>query len=157
MNHRVYRVTTATFWRKFHHEGKISPGWWGWDARPLPFTIFTITYITHAVVVYAPAERADSLPQFLFYPYMYSVVWTVPTMCPFNLYSLIFGVFGGRMRNEDLPESGVCGFPISSVSCPHFRTLPLSFLFCRLHHPSFFVKVLNNRLVCSQFLSERLI
>jgi hypothetical protein len=26
------------------------------------------------VVVYAPAERADTLPLFLLYPYMYSVV-----------------------------------------------------------------------------------
>jgi hypothetical protein len=26
------------------------------------------------VVVYAPAERADTLPLFLLYPYMYSVI-----------------------------------------------------------------------------------
>jgi hypothetical protein len=39
-------------------------------ARPSPFTISTITY---KVVVYAPGERADTLPIFLFYPYMYSV------------------------------------------------------------------------------------
>ncbi len=25
--HRVHRVATAAFWRTFHHEGKISPGW----------------------------------------------------------------------------------------------------------------------------------
>jgi hypothetical protein len=24
---RVHRVVTAAFWRTFHHEGKISPGW----------------------------------------------------------------------------------------------------------------------------------
>jgi hypothetical protein len=40
-------------------------------ARPSPFTLFTITY---KVAVYAPAERADILPLFLLYPYMYSVV-----------------------------------------------------------------------------------
>jgi hypothetical protein len=27
--HRVHRVATATFWRTFHNDGKISPGWWG--------------------------------------------------------------------------------------------------------------------------------
>jgi hypothetical protein len=29
---------------------------------------------TYKVVVYTPAERADTLPLFLLYPYMYSVV-----------------------------------------------------------------------------------
>jgi hypothetical protein len=37
----------------------------------LPTTIYTITY---KVVVYAPAERANPLPLFLLYGYMYSVV-----------------------------------------------------------------------------------
>jgi hypothetical protein len=36
-------------------------------ARPPSFTTSTITY---TVVVYAPAERADTLPLFLFYPYV---------------------------------------------------------------------------------------
>jgi hypothetical protein len=27
VHHRVHRVATAAFWRTFHHEGKISPGW----------------------------------------------------------------------------------------------------------------------------------
>ncbi len=40
------------------------------DARPPPFTISTITY---KVVVYALAERADTLHLFLPYPYIYSV------------------------------------------------------------------------------------
>ncbi len=34
-------------------------------ARPLPFTLFNITY---KVAVYAPAERADTLPLFHLYP-----------------------------------------------------------------------------------------
>jgi hypothetical protein len=37
-----------------------------------PFTIPTITY---KVIVLATAERADTLPLFLLYPYMYSVVY----------------------------------------------------------------------------------
>ncbi len=67
------RLAMAPFWRKFHHDGKISPGWWGWGvptAHPPPFTLSTITH--KVVVVYAPAERADTLPLFLLYPYMYS-------------------------------------------------------------------------------------
>ncbi len=39
----------------------------GGGARPPLFTISTITY---KVVVYAPAERAESVPLFLLYPYV---------------------------------------------------------------------------------------
>jgi hypothetical protein len=71
LSHRVYRVAMATFSRTFNHEGKISPAWWGLvGARPPPFTLSTITY---KVVVYAPAERADTLTLFLLHPCMYSV------------------------------------------------------------------------------------
>ncbi len=37
-------------------------------AHPPPFNISTIMY---KAVVYAPAERADTLPIFLLYPYVY--------------------------------------------------------------------------------------
>ncbi len=43
----------------------------GGGARPPPFTVSTITY---KVGMYAPAERVDSLPLFILYPSMYSVV-----------------------------------------------------------------------------------
>ncbi len=42
----------------------------GWGLHAHPFSISTITY---KVVVYALAERADTLPLFLLYLYMYSV------------------------------------------------------------------------------------
>jgi hypothetical protein len=42
----------------------------GGVARPPSFTLSTITY---KVVMYAPAERADTLSLFLLYPYMCSV------------------------------------------------------------------------------------
>jgi hypothetical protein len=50
---------------------KLAQAGEGGGARPPFFTIATITY---RVVVYAPAERAGTLPIFLLYPYMYSVV-----------------------------------------------------------------------------------
>jgi hypothetical protein len=61
------RVATAAFWCTFHHDGKISPAGEveGGGAFPSPFTIFTITY---KVAMYAPAERADTLPLFHLYP-----------------------------------------------------------------------------------------
>ncbi len=35
--HRV-AMAMATFWRTFHHDGKISRPWWGWGgARPIPY------------------------------------------------------------------------------------------------------------------------
>ncbi len=52
-------------------DGKISPGLVKvGGARPPPFTVSTIM---SKVVVYAPAQRAETLPLFLLYPYMYSV------------------------------------------------------------------------------------
>ncbi len=48
--HRVHIVAMSTFWRTFHHDGKISPAWWGWGgARPPSLTPSTIT---SKVVVY---------------------------------------------------------------------------------------------------------
>jgi hypothetical protein len=43
-------------------------------AAPPPVIISTVTY---KVVVYAPAERADTLHLFLLYPYLFSVGFTV--------------------------------------------------------------------------------
>ncbi len=48
----------------FHHDEKISPGWWGW-CTPTRFLLFTIAY---KVAVYAPVERPDTLPLFHLYP-----------------------------------------------------------------------------------------
>ncbi len=35
----THRVATATFWRKFHHDGKISPAWRGWGC-PHPLSLY---------------------------------------------------------------------------------------------------------------------
>ncbi len=49
----------------------------GEGGRCLPtFFHYTVYNITYKVMVYAPTERADTLPLFLLYPYMYSVVNT---------------------------------------------------------------------------------
>ncbi len=55
-------------------EKSAQPGEGGGVARSLPFTISTIKY---EVVVYTRAERADTLPLFLLYPYKYSVQITI--------------------------------------------------------------------------------
>ncbi len=39
LKHRVQRVVTAAFWRTFHLEGKISPGWWGWGVHVHPLSL----------------------------------------------------------------------------------------------------------------------
>ncbi len=61
-NHRVNRMAMTTFWRIFHHDGKISQGWCGWECTPPP--LFAISTLTSKVVVYAPAERTDTFPYF---------------------------------------------------------------------------------------------
>jgi hypothetical protein len=48
------------------NDGNFSPAWWGWGAHPPSFTLFTIM---SKVVVSAPAERADTLLQFLLLPF----------------------------------------------------------------------------------------
>jgi hypothetical protein len=35
----VHRVSMATFWCTFHHDGKISPAWWGWSVHA-PFSLY---------------------------------------------------------------------------------------------------------------------
>ncbi len=62
-------METAAFWRTSHHDGKLAQaGHGGGGARPPPFTYHHVQS-----VVYAPAERADTLPLFHLYPYMCSV------------------------------------------------------------------------------------
>jgi hypothetical protein len=64
----------ATFWRTFHQDGKFAQaGKGGGGCTPTPFPISTIT---RKVVVYAPAERADTFNLFLLYPYIGSLVVT---------------------------------------------------------------------------------
>ncbi len=60
------RVATAAFWRTFHHDGKISPGWWGWGRHAHPLSLYLPSRTK--VTVYAPAERADTFPVFHLYP-----------------------------------------------------------------------------------------
>jgi hypothetical protein len=70
----------VTFWRTFYNDGKISLCLVrvgdARRARPPPFTLPTIT---SKVVVYAPAERIDTLPLFLLYPYMRATVQSTQT------------------------------------------------------------------------------
>ncbi len=60
----------VTFWRTFHHGWKIR-------RRCTPTSCHYISTIPYKVVVYSPAQRADTLPLFLLYHYMYSVGGTI--------------------------------------------------------------------------------
>ncbi len=60
-----------------HHDGKIIP-----DHGERGGASFTLVTITYKVAVYAPAERADTLPLFHLYHYMYSMVVTPLTIFP---------------------------------------------------------------------------
>ncbi len=61
----THRVATATFLRFSTMREKLAQPGEGGDARPPPFTISILTY---KVVVYAAAERADTLLLFLLFP-----------------------------------------------------------------------------------------
>ncbi len=58
------RPAMATFWRTFHHDGKISPACWGGGGvHALSFSLYLPSQAK--LFVYAPAERADTLLLFL--------------------------------------------------------------------------------------------
>jgi hypothetical protein len=93
-NHRVHRVAMATFWRNSLLRVQLPQPGEG------PFILSTITY---KVVAYAPAERVDTLPLFLLYPYINSVV---VTRCS-GLYKGAFGVPGGNGWEQELTVQGL--------------------------------------------------
>jgi hypothetical protein len=32
----THRVAISAFWRTSHHDGKVNPGWWGWEVHAHP-------------------------------------------------------------------------------------------------------------------------
>ncbi len=36
----THKVATTAFWHAFHHDGKISPGGWGWRVRSHPLSLY---------------------------------------------------------------------------------------------------------------------
>jgi hypothetical protein len=76
----------------------------GCNARPSSFIISTITY---NVVVYTPAERADTFRLFLLYPYINSVVGSVVTVSTKGLLEgLVERVLGTGVNSS---RSLLCG------------------------------------------------
>jgi hypothetical protein len=71
----IYKVARAIFCRTFLMMVKSAQPNEGVGCTPSPFHSIYCT-ITSKVVVYTLlAERADTLPLFLLYPYMYSMVY----------------------------------------------------------------------------------
>ncbi len=75
--HRLHRVAPATFWRTFHHDGKIGPGWWGWGMHAHPLSL---NLPSRPKLWCTPQLRGQTLPLYLLYPYIYSVENTVSYM-----------------------------------------------------------------------------
>ncbi len=78
------RVATAAFWHTLHHDGKLSPDWWGgggeWGARPPPLSL-QLPSRTYKVAVYSTAEWADTLT--LHSPYFISInIGMYSVVCP---------------------------------------------------------------------------
>ncbi len=76
---------------------KWAPARWVGGCTHTPFHYIYST-ITFKVVVYAPAERADTLPLFLLYPYMYSVLTTSPSTNPVLILTPIPCYTGGAYK-----------------------------------------------------------
>jgi hypothetical protein len=75
--HRVERSSVHSSWWK-NQPSLVRVVWLHLHAYP-PFHY--ILHHVYIVVLYAPAERADTLPLLLLYPYMYSMINTLP-LCP---------------------------------------------------------------------------
>ncbi len=87
------RVAIATFWRKFHHDGKISLVWWGWGVHDQPpFTISTIAWNV------CPRWDGRYTPLFLIYPYIYSVA--VTRTQPEPVFVNVYGAQQSILRNR---------------------------------------------------------
>ncbi len=68
-DHRAHWVAVATLWRTFHHDGKISPAWWGWGEHSLPLSLYLLSRVVGTLL---PRGQIHS-SIFLLYPYMHSV------------------------------------------------------------------------------------
>jgi hypothetical protein len=84
-------------------EKSAQPGENG-GCTPNPFTISTVMY---KVVVYATAARADTLPLFPLYPYMYSVLCTVSLHMTLDTPFTFGAVHYRRNRNEETRGSHI--------------------------------------------------
>ncbi len=67
------RMAMATLLHTFHHDGQISPDWWGWEVHAHPLSLYCIY---HQLQKCTLMEGRYSLP-ILLYPYMYSVVTSI--------------------------------------------------------------------------------
>jgi hypothetical protein len=84
-----HRVAMVTFWRTFHHDGKISPDWRGREVHALPLSLYLLV-----LVCSGSEDRYCSLPLFLLYPYSYSVFHTILIWCDVSFMYPIPGSHG---------------------------------------------------------------
>ncbi len=76
----THRVEMAAFWRTFHHDGKISPGCWGWGVHAHPLSLYLPSRTKLQCTLQLRGQIHTSY-FFHLYPYMYSVVaalWKLP-------------------------------------------------------------------------------
>jgi hypothetical protein len=94
-----------------YYDGKIAQAVRGGGAAPPPNS--TISTITYKVVVYAPAERADTLHLFLLYPYMFSVGF-------YTRHGLIMSLHKPATPGDDEREAAKLGYAGGGSAAPRF-------------------------------------
>ncbi len=144
----------VNFWRTFHHDGKISPGWWregGRGAWPHPFTLQYLPSRTKLVCTLQLKSRHT--PRISFQPCMYSMVETQldngvynvqstsiayqqthchptrgfqrPSADYSQLYSDNFGHFLGRLSSHGGPIPIPCVAAPGAINNPNSQPNPL--------------------------------
>jgi hypothetical protein len=64
---KTHRVAMATFWRIFHHDGKLSPSWWGWGVHAQPLSL----YLPSSTKLWY--ENTIQRREQIHFPYFYSI------------------------------------------------------------------------------------
>ncbi len=103
--HRVHRVATATFWRTFHHDGKISPGWWGWEVHAHPLSL----YLPLCSKLWCTLQLRGQIHSHYFYSTSICTLWIGACMMDIHIHAVwdVRGKDMGFWHQKKFDTSGI--------------------------------------------------
>jgi hypothetical protein len=118
----AHRAAMATFWRTFHHDGKISSAWWGWGGGVTPYPFHSIYHHEQSCCV--SSLRGQILSYFssttIYILYIYSVRKTL-------------GSTGDNIRGRKIVHSkNIYFLSLFFLHFPSYVTFPSNFPDCSL-------------------------
>jgi hypothetical protein len=67
-------LCVTTFWRTFHHDGKMSPGWWGWGVHEHPLSL----YLPSRTKLWCTLQLRGKIHSTYFYSTPICTLWWYP-------------------------------------------------------------------------------